>query len=463
MHDDRNFVSESRVVGNTVRDGQRLDVAVAVFMLQTFTVQRGTTGGAADQEAARLLVARRPAQVADTLETEHGVVNVERDHRQVVGAVRRCRRQPGSACAQFVDAFLQDLAFLVFFIVGNQFAVLRGILLAVRAVDTNLTEQTFHTESTRFVGDDRNQPVFDRLVLQHHVQGTHKRDGGGNFLGLFFQQRAEVFQRRQFQLFVKRRLTARQITTQRLTTFVQVFVLFGIFIEGDERQFFNVGISHRHIETVAEVTHAVHVNFLNLVSDVLAFRRVAHPITLDGVRQNNHWFAFGVLRFFQCSKDFLRIVAATVKGPNLIVAPVCNQCGGFRVFTEEVLTYVGTIFRFEGLVVAVNGFIHQLDQLAAGVFTQQFIPTVTPHHLDHFPAGATEDAFQLVDDLAVAGNRAVQTLQVTVDDEHQVVQFFAGRDGDGAFRFRLVHLTVAQESINGLFRGIFQTTIFKIF
>jgi hypothetical protein len=37
---------------------------VAVLVLQAFAVQRGAPGGAADQEAARALVAGRPAQVA---------------------------------------------------------------------------------------------------------------------------------------------------------------------------------------------------------------------------------------------------------------------------------------------------------------------------------------------------------------------------------------------------------------
>ncbi|MDI8799758.1 hypothetical protein MJM59_27810, partial [Salmonella enterica subsp. enterica serovar Montevideo] len=41
-----------------------------IFVLQTFAVQRSTTGSPADQEAASLLVASLPAQVADTLEPE---------------------------------------------------------------------------------------------------------------------------------------------------------------------------------------------------------------------------------------------------------------------------------------------------------------------------------------------------------------------------------------------------------
>ncbi len=463
VHDDRNFIRVRRIVRDTVRDSQRLNVAVAIFVLQTFAVQRRTTRSTPDQEAARLLVTRCPAQVADTLETEHGVVDVERDHRQIVGAVGGRRSQPGRTCAQLVNAFLQDLAFLVFFVVRNLLTVLRGVLLAVRAVNTDLTEQTFHTKGTRFVSDDRNQTVFDGRVLQHHVQGTNESDSGGDLFVLLFQQLLEIFQLRQFQLLSEVRNAARQIAVQFFTLAVQVFVLFRTFREGDVREIFNLLVGHRHIETVADITHAVHVHFLHLVSDVFTFGGITHAIAFNGMGQDNGRFAFGFLRFFECSVDFLRIVAATVQGPNLIVSPVGNQCGSFRVFTEEVLANVRAVFGFEGLIVAVNGFVHQLDQFTAGVFTQQFVPTGTPHHLDHVPASTCEDAFQFVNDFAVTGYRAIQTLQVTVDNEDQVIQFFTGRDGDSAFGFRLIHLTVAQEGVNGLLGSVFQTTMLQIF
>ena len=463
MHDDRHFVCIGRIVRDTVRDSQRLNMAVAIFVLQTFAVQRCTTGSTTDQEAASLLVACLPAQVADTLEPEHRVVDVERDHRQVVGAVRSRRSQPGCACAQLVDPFLQDLAFLVFFVVSNLLTVLRGVLLAVRAVNTDLTEQTFHTESTRFVGDNRYEAVFDGFVLQHHVQGTNKCDSGRDLFILLFQQRSEIFQRRQLQLLREVRLTARQIAVQFLALSVQIGVLFGTFREGDVRQFFEIGIGNRHVETIADVTNAVHVHFLNLMGDVLTFSGVTHAVTFNGMGEDYGRFAFGFLRFFQCSVNFLRIVAAAVQGPNLLVSPVGNQRRGLRIFTEEVLAHICAVFGFEGLVIAVNGFFHQLDQLTAGVFTQQLIPTTAPDNLDNVPACTREDAFQFVDDFAVTRYRAIKTLQVTVDNEDQVVQLLAGGDGDRTFRFRLVHLTVAQESINGLFGGVFQTTVFQIF
>jgi hypothetical protein len=36
---------------------------------------------------------------------------------------------------------------------------------------------------------------------------------------------------------------------------------------------------------------------------------------------------------------------------------------------EEVLAHISAVFGFKGLVIAVNGFFHQLNQLTAGVLT----------------------------------------------------------------------------------------------
>ena len=65
----------------------------------------------------------------------------------------------------------------------------------------------------------------------------------------------------------------------------------------------------------------------------------------------------------------------------------------------------------------------------------QSLPQMT---LMHVPAGAAEGGLQFLDDLAVAAHRAVEPLQVAVDDEDQVVELLAGGQGQGAERFRLV-------------------------
>ena len=54
-------------------------------------------------------------------------------------------------------------------------------------------------------------------------------------------------------------------------------------------------------------------------------------------------------------------------------------------------------------------------------------------------------AFELLNDLAVAADRAVEPLQVAVDDEDQVVELFARGERDRAERFRLVGFAVAEE------------------
>ena len=74
-------------------------VAVAVLVLQALAVERGPPGGAAEQEAAGPRVAGRPGQVADPLEAEHRVVDVERDHRGVA-----------SPCSAVAAAIHDDIA-----------------------------------------------------------------------------------------------------------------------------------------------------------------------------------------------------------------------------------------------------------------------------------------------------------------------------------------------------------------
>lgn len=94
---------------------------------------------------------------------------------------------------------------------------------------------------------------------------------------------------------------------------------------------------------------------------------------------------------------------------------------------------VSVVFGFEGLVVVVNGFVYQLNQFIVGVFMQQFILMVVLDNFDNVLVSIIEDVFQFVNDFVVIGDWVVQMLQVVVDDEDQVVQFFMGGDGDSVF------------------------------
>jgi hypothetical protein len=76
---------------------------------------------------------------------------------------------------------------------------------------------------------------------------------------------------------------------------------------------------------------------------------------------------------------------------------------------------------------------------------EQRVPVGAPDQLDDVPAGAAEFGFEFLDDLAVAAHRAVEALQVAVDDEDQVVELLAAGHADGAEGFDLVGLAVAEE------------------
>ncbi len=69
---------------------------------------------------------------------------------------------------------------------------------------------------------------------------------------------------------------------------------------------------------------------------------------------------------------------------------------------------------------------------------------------------------ELIDDAAIAAHRAIEALQIAVDDENQVVEFFAGGEGEGADRFRLVHFAVAEKPPDLASFGVEQFAVLQI-
>ncbi len=156
------------------------------------------------------------------------------------------------------------------------------------------------------------------------------------------------------------------------------------------------------------------------------------------------------------------VVSAAGKAPDLLVREVLDHLAGARVTPEEVLAHVGAVVGLVGLVVAVVGDVHQVDQRAVGVLGEQLVPLAAPDDLDDVPAGTAEERLQLLDDLAVAADRPVQPLQVAVDDEREVVQLLAGGDADGPERLGLVHLPVAEERPHTLLAGVLDAAVLQV-
>lgn len=103
-----------------------------------------------------------------------------------------------------------------------------------------------------------------------------------------------------------------------------------------------------------------------------------------------------------------------------------------------MFTYERAVFGFVVLVLPSMTSVHAALQDAVDVLGPAVGPRNGPMTLTS-PLSTTEHAFEFLDDLAVAANRAVEALQVAVDDEDQVVQLrdLARRYAQG---FRLVTL-----------------------
>ena len=155
-------------------------------------------------------------------------------------------------------------------------------------------------------------------------------------------------------------------------------------------------------------------------------------------------------------------MAAAAQCPDFLVGHVFDQLGGALVAAEEVLAHVGAIVGLKGLVVAVSGGVHDVHQSALFVGGQQLIPFAAPDNLDHIPARAQEERFQLLDDLRVTTHWAVEALQIAVDDECEVVQAVQSCEVHQASGFGFVHLAVAQEGPDVLVGGVFDAAVFQV-
>ena len=142
-----------------------------------------------------------------------------------------------------------------------------------------------------------------------------------------------------------------------------------------------------------------------------------------------------------------RVVAAALEGGELIVAQMGDHLLEFRC-VEELLPDETRVALLGGvgvfLIFAVRHLEHPAGEGPACVAGEKLIPFRAPDALHDVPAGALEDALEFLDDLAVAAHRAVEALQVAVDDEDQVVELFPGGNADTAERFGFVALAVAE-------------------
>ena len=206
-----------------------------------------------------------------------------------------------------------------------------------------------------------------------------------------------------------------------------------------------VGDHVREVQPVAELVEQLLRHLLDLVGGVAGLDLGAERPALDGLGQDGGGRADVLGGGPVGGVELVVVVAAAGQGAQLVVGEVLDHLAQAGVGAEEVVADVGAALDRVLLELAVEGGVHLVEQDAVDVAGQQLVPLRAPDDLDDVPARAPEHRLQLLDDLAVAPDRAVEALQVAVHDEGQVVEVLPGRDRQGAEGLGLVALAVAHE------------------
>ncbi len=214
------------------------------------------------------------------------------------------------------------------------------------------------------------------------------------------------------------------------------------------------GVGDRQMQPVPEALQIVDRQFLHLMGGVAALEVGAERPPLDRLGEHHRRLAPVLLGRLERREDLAVVVAAAPQVQDLLVGHAPDHRAQPVVTAEEVLPDVRAGLGRVGLELAVGGGVQLVDEDPVAVLRQQRVPGAVPDQLDHIPARAPEDGLQLLDDLSVAADRAVEALEVAVDHEGQIVQPLPRGDGELPQRLRLVHLAVAEEGPDMGARGV---------
>ncbi len=241
-------------------------------------------------------------------------------------------------------------------------------------------------------------------------------------------------------------------TAQRLAALAQVLHLRAVFGRPVERCLGHLLVGDRDAEPRAELAQLLLVELLLVVGDVAAFAPFAQAVALDRLGEDDGRLAVLLhgargRRRRPCRGRARRGASCS----SFSSEKFFDQLQQLGVLAEEMLADVArrrrpTYFWYWPSTTSII----RCGEQAVVVGLDQRVPVAAPDHLDDVPAGAAERPFEFLDDLAVAAHRAVEPLQVAVDDEDQIVELLARGQRDGAERLGLVALAVAQEGPDAL-------------
>ena len=191
-------------------------------------------------------------------------------------------------------------------------------------------------------------------------------------------------------------------------------------------------VGNGELESGANPAQVVLAELFLLVRGHAALRNGAQTVALHGLREDDGGLAC-VLDGALISVVYLHgVVAAAAQSPDFVIAHVLDQLEQLGIFTEEFLAQVGAAIGAKTLVFAVDALVHAFEQQPGRIPGEQIVPIRAPDAFNDVPARAQECGLQFLNDAAVATHRPVQALQVAIDDEDEIVEFFARSKREGA-------------------------------
>ena len=98
------------------------------------------------------------------------------------------------------------------------------------------------------------------------------------------------------------------------------------------------------------------------------------------------------------------------------------------------------------LVVAVEALLHSMTQNAVVISRQECIPATAPNHLEYLPIRAAEGTLQFLNNFAVTPNGTVQSLEIAVHHQHEIIESLACSNIDGTEYLGLIRLAVTDKT-----------------
>ena len=243
---------------------------------------------------------------------------------------------------------------------------------------------------------------------------------------------------------------------------VQVLHLGTVLCRFVERQAGGLLVCQRQIETVAKFKQVVAIELFLAVCGHLALPGRAHAVALFGVGKNHSGLARVARSGRVGSVDLHQIMPATFQAVDLLIGHALRQRGQLGVLAKEVVAVKAPILRRKGLHLAVHRALQRTRQGAREIAGKQSVPVTAPDELDDVPARSGKQALQFINDAAVAAHRAVEPLQIAVDDPNQVVEPLTRGQRESAGALGFVHLTVAKDPPHFAARAVDQLAVREV-